>query len=334
MRKIQKIVVSDDERQRTGTKQNAELQQNAKADPQRKIRVAAYCRVSTLLEEQDQSYESQVEYYKAFIESRPDMELVEVYGDHGASGLRMEERPEFQRMVKDAMDGKIDVIYTKSVSRLARNARECEQVLEQLRAKGVCVIFEEQNIKSTDPQFGLVLKLLESIAQEQSNSQSQSILWSVDNNAALGRPAYKCCFGYVKENVEDKNLTERERHTWSINEEEAEMVRTMFDMIENGESTYDVAKRMNEMEAERGGSIEWKSCKIPWMLRNIAYKGDLLTHKTVVKDYISGKAVKNEGYREQYYLKDHHPAIIDEEQFEKVQEILASRSKTWKEKRN
>lgn len=291
-------------------------------------------RISTLMEEQDLSYDSQVKYYKAFIESRPDMDLVEVYGDHGASGLRMEERPEFQRMIKDAMDGKIDVIYTKSVSRFARNARECEQVLEQLCAKGVCVIFEEQNIKSTDSQFSLVLKLLESIAQEQSNSQSQSILWSVDNNAALGRPAYKCCFGYVKENVEDKTLTERERHTWSINEEEAAMVRTMFDMIEDGYSTYAVAKHMSKLEEKRGGNFEWKSSKIPWMLRNIAYKGDILTHKTVVKDYISGKAVKNEGYREQYYLKGHHPAIIGEEQFENVQKILASRSKKWKEKRS
>jgi len=328
MKKIQKIVVSGDGQQKATSHQSATTQSK------QKIRVAAYCRVSTLMEEQDLSYDSQVKYYKAFIESRPDMELVEVYGDHGASGLRMEERPEFQRMIKDAMDGKIDVIYTKSVSRFARNARECEQVLEQLCAKGVCVIFEEQNIKSTDSQFSLVLKLLESIAQEQSNSQSQSILWSVDNNAALGRPAYKCCFGYVKEKVEDKTLTERERHTWSVNEEEAVMVRTMFDMIESGESTYDVARRMNEMEAERGGSIEWKSCKIPWMLRNIAYKGDILTHKTVVKDYISGKAVKNEGYREQYYLKGHHPAIIGEEQFENVQKILASRSKKWKEKRS
>ena len=140
-------------------------------------------------------------------------------------------------------------------------------------------------------------------------------------------------FGYFKEKVEDKKATERERHTWSINEEEAVMVRTMFDMIEDGYSTYDVAKRMNEFEAQRGSDFKWKSCKVCWMLRNIAYKGDLLTHKTVVKDYIVGKAEKNDGHREQFYLKNHHPAIISNEQFETVQEILAERSKTWKEKR-
>ena len=303
-----------------------------KAQPQ-KTRAAAYCRVSTLAEEQEQSYESQRKHYKAFIESQPDMELVEVYGDQGASGLRMKKRPEFQRMIEDVEAGKIDVIYTKSVSRLARNSIDCQKVLDRIHAAGAYVIFEDENIKSNDPQLNLVLKLMQSIAQEQSNSQSQSIIWSVDHNAALGRPAYKCCFGYVKENIGEKGLTEKERHAWSINEEEADMVRTMFDMIEDGYSTYDVAKRMTEMETERGNDFEWKSCKVCWMLRNVAYKGDILTNKTIVKDYLDGKAVKNDGSREQFYLQNHHPAIISEEQFEIVQEILEGRSNTWKEKR-
>ena len=323
MKKIQRIIVAGEEK----------LQPTIEQAQPRRIRAAAYCRVSTLLEEQDQSYESQVEYYRAFIESQPEMELVDIYGDHGASGLRTENRPEFERMIQDALDGKIDVIYTKSVSRLARNAIDCQRVLEQLHAKGVYVVFEKENIRSDDPQLTLVLKLMQSIAQEESNSQSQAIIWTVDQNAALGRPAYKCCFGYVKEKVEDKKATDKERHAWSINEEEAGMVRTMFDMIEDGFSTYDVAKRMNEFEAQRGSDFEWKSCKVCWMLRNIAYKGDLLTHKTVVKDYLKGKAVKNEGHRRQYYLKNHHPAIISDEQFESVQRILEKRSRKWKEAR-
>ena len=323
MKKIQKIVVVGEQRKT----------ENAENAQPRKIRAAAYCRVSTLMEEQEYSFESQTEYYRDFIESQPDMELVGIYGDHGASGLRMTERPELQRMIADCMDGKIDVVYVKSLSRLARNAIECQKILDQLHEKGVYVIFEKEGIRSNDAQFSLVMKLYQSMAQEQSNSQSQAIIWTVDHNAALGRPAYKCCFGYVKENVGETGITERERHTWSINEEEAVMVRTMFDMIEDGASTYDVAKRMTEMETERGNDFEWKSCKVCWMLRNIAYKGDLLTHKTVVKDYLSGKAVKNDGYREQFYLKGHHPALISEEQFENVQTILESRSKTWKEKR-
>ena len=114
-------------------------------EPQpKKIRAAAYCRVSTLLEEQELSYESQTEYYKGFIESNPNMELVAIYGDHGASGLRTEKRPQFKQMMQDAMDGKIDVIYTKSVSRLARNAIDCQRALEQLHGAGVHVVFEKE----------------------------------------------------------------------------------------------------------------------------------------------------------------------------------------------
>ena len=327
MKTINKIVVPGD------LQPGYQVRNRRKKSWDRKTRAAAYCRVSTLLEEQELSFENQVEYYKAFIESQPDMELVDIYGDHGASGLRAQNREQFQKMIQDALDGKIDVIYTKSVSRLARNAIECQKVLDLLNKVGVYVYFENEGIKSNDPKFRFLLKVLQSIVQEQSNSQSQSIIWTVDNNAALGRPAYKCCFGYVKNNIYNKKIAEKERHAWSINEEEAKMVRTMFDMIEDGYSTYDVANRMTEMDVERGKNFVWKSAKVCWMLRNIAYKGDILTHKTVVRDYLAGKAVKNEGYRKQYYLKDHHPAIITEEQFETVQEILDERSRSWKERR-
>lgn len=108
--------------------------------------------------------------------------------------------------MQDAMDGKIDVIYTKSVSRLARNAIDCQRALEQLHSAGVHVVFEKEGIESNAENVDLILKILESIAQQQSNSQSQAILWTVDHNAALGRPAYKCCFGYVKESVDSHFL--------------------------------------------------------------------------------------------------------------------------------
>lgn len=323
MKKIKKIIVSG----QGSSKENAE-----KAGPG-KIRAAAYCRVSTLLEEQELSYESQVKYYSKFIESQTNMELVKVYGDHGASGLRIEGRPELQQMLKDAKDGKIDVIYVKSVSRLARNAIDCQKILNELRECGVYAIFETEGVNSDDSRFSLMIKILQSVAQEQSNIQRQAIIWSVDHNAALGRPAYKCCFGYIKKNVDDRSIEEKERHAWSINEEEADMVRIMFDMVEKNYSTYRVAQRLTELETERGNGFVWRSCKVCWMLRNIAYKGDLITHKTVVKDYLSGKAVKNTGYRTQYYIKDHHPAIISEEQFECVQGILEERSRKWREKR-
>lgn len=298
---------------------------NAKSDKtdmeEKVLRAAAYCRVSTLLEEQELSFESQAAYYREFIEKNPRLQLVDIYGDHGISGLRMETRPELQRLIQDCTDGKVDVIYTKSISRIARNAGECQMLLDQLHALGVYIIFEKEKIQSNNESLRLVLKLLASFAQQQSNVQSQAIHWAVDSSAAIGRPVYKTCYGYTKAPPEIA------RHKWLINEEEAQYVRMMFDMIEAGGTSYSVAQKMNEIEKNKGGDFIWYSGKICGMLRNIAYKGDLLTHKTVVTDYLVGKAVKNTGFKSQYYLEDHHPAIISREQFDRVQAIMANRKR-------
>jgi DNA invertase Pin-like site-specific DNA recombinase len=298
---------------------------NVKADDEtnekKVLRAAAYCRVSTLLEEQDFSFESQVTYYRTFIETNPMLTLVDIYGDHGLSGLRMESRPELQRLIQDCKDGKVDVIYTKSISRIARNAAECQKLLDTLHENGVYVIFEKEQIKSNDERLRLVLKLLASFAQQQSNVQSQAIRWSVDASAAIGKPVYKACYGYRKA------PQEIERHKWIVHEEEAEHVRMMFDMIEAGGTSYSIAQKMNEIERKKGSDFVWYSGKICGMLRNIAYVGDILTNKTVVADYLSGKPVKNEGLRNQYYLEDHHPAIISREQFEHVQKLMTGRKR-------
>ena len=294
---------------------------NGGSTEKKALRAAAYCRVSTLLEEQEYSFESQSDYYRQFIEKSPNLTLVDIYGDHGISGLRMENRPELQRLIQDCMDGKVDVIYTKSISRIARNAAECQRLLDQLHEKGVYVIFEKEKIKSNDEKLRLVLKLLASFAQQQSNVQSQAIRWAVDASAAIGRPVFKACYGYRKA------PPEYERHKWIIHEEEAEHVRMMFDMIEEGGTSYSIAQKMNEIEREKGSDFVWYSGKICGMLRNIQYMGDILTNKMVVPDYLSGKPVKNEGIRNQYYLEDHHPAIISREQFERVQKLMTGRKK-------
>ena len=303
---------------------------NKKADDgsteKKVLRAAAYCRVSTLQEEQEYSFESQAAYYKNFIENNPNLVLVDIYGDHGLSGLRMENRPDLQRLIQDCMDGKIDVIYTKSISRVARNAAECQRLLDKLHEKGVYLVFEKEHIESNDERLRLVLKLLASFAQQQSNIQSQAIRWAVDASAAIGKPVYKVCYGYRKA------PTEFDRHRWIVCEEEAEHVRMMFDMIDDGGTSYSIAQKMNEIERDNGGDFTWYSGKICGMLRNIAYKGDLLTNKTVVADYLDGRAVKNEGLRDQYYLEDHHPAIISREQFDRVQVLMTGRKKGRRKK--
>ena len=307
----------------------------AETAAQGKLRVAAYCRVSTLAEEQDLSYETQCSYYQDTLRADPNMELVGVYGDHGSSGLRLDERHEFQRMLRDCEAGKIDAVYTKSVSRLARNAIDCQKALDHLHQHGVYVYFEKENIRSDDAQLNLILKFLSSVAQEESNSQSQSIKWVVDHNAEIGKPAYKCCYGYRKaQALTDEILPKGERHNWIVFEKEAETVRLMFGMILRGFTTYEVAKQLTARELKNGSCFEWKSCKIPWMLKNVAYKGDIQTHKTVVLDYLSGKAVPNHGLRDSFYLKGHHEPIICEKEFDAVQKIIEERGRIWKEKRS
>lgn len=298
------------------------------------LRVAAYCRVSTLAEIQELSFETQCSYYRNYINTNPNMVLVDVYGDHGLSGLRLSSRPEFQRMLQDCRDGKIDAIYTKSISRFSRNTIDFQKVLDELHGLGIYVYFEEEKIKSDDPQVELILKFLSNIAQERSNIQSQLIKLSVDRNAKQGIPAYKCCYGYRKAyEIADRRLPRNERHLWVIHEEEANTVKMMFEMILAGYNTTKTAKALTALEQEKGSSMVWLPCKICWMLRNIAYKGDIQTHKTVVLDYLNGKAVPNDGYREGYYIKGHHEGIITEDHFESVQYIMAERGRIWKEKR-
>ena len=314
--------------------ENPIIAKPVKATVLKKLRVAAYCRVSTLLEEQELSYATQSSYYEETINADPNMELVGVYGDPGSSGLRMEEREELQRLLRDCEAGKVDAVYTKSVSRLARNAIDCQKIVDRLHELGIYVYFEKEEIRSDDPQLSLVFKFMASIAQEESNSQSQSIKLVVDHNAAMGKPAYKCCYGYRKaQSLSKKPLPQSERHNWVIDEEEAETVRLMFSMILEGFTTYQVAKRLTALEQEKGSDFEWKSCKIPWMLKNVAYKGDIQTHKTVVKDYLDGRAEPNDGHRDSYYLKGHHEPIISEEDFDAVQRIIGERGRVWKEKR-
>jgi DNA invertase Pin-like site-specific DNA recombinase len=139
-------------------------------------RVAAYCRVSTLAEEQELSYETQCAYYARLIEADPTMKLVEVYGDQGGSGLSLKKRPEFQRMMSDCLDGKIDLVLTKSVSRFARNLGDCVNCVRLLREKGIPVMFEKEGITSTDPSCEMLLSVLASLAQQEVHSLSENIL--------------------------------------------------------------------------------------------------------------------------------------------------------------
>lgn len=279
-------------------------------------RVAAYCRVSTLAEEQDLSYETQCTYYTRLIEADPTMTLVEVYGDQGGSGLMLKKRPEFQRMMNDCLDGKIDLILTKSVSRFARNLSDCIKCVRCLREKGIPVIFEKEGITSTNPSCEMLLSVLASMAQQEMHSLSENIRWSLEHRNASGNPSRVARYGYRR--IEDGTGMK----VWQVYEPEAERVRFAFQMAAQGVIYRDISITLNNMEINTGTGLEWTQSRIYAMLTSEVYIGDILTNKSFTADYLTKKISKNNGQRSQYYLEGHHEPIIDRATFERVGELI------------
>ena len=271
-----------------------------------KIRAAAYCRVSTLSEDQELSFESQVSYYTEMIGRNPDLVLVGVYGDHGFSGLDMSKRREFQRMLSDCEAGLIDLIYVKSISRFSRNAADSLAVLKRLKELGVKVLFEKEGLDSTDPTTEMVLNLYVSMAQHESCSISENVAWGYMHRAQMGNPTRNACFGYRIE----KRPGDPFRY-WVIDEEKAGVVRRVFTMAWQGCSLTEIklATRLSPM-------------RIKSILTNEAYKGDLLTHKNVRMDFTTKTVIRNEGQHEQVLIQEHHPAIVDPAVFDEVNQYL------------
>lgn len=293
-----------------------EPMQFAKSDDG-KLRVAAYCRVSTLSEEQELSFETQCSYYRSMLENSTDKTLVGIYADQGFSGLMMENRSNLQRMLADCRNGLIDMVITKSVSRFSRNMSECQRTVEELRKLGIRIVFEKENIDTSDPASIFFLNILASLAQEESNSLSQNLRWSNYYNSEKGTPTRMACYGYrriIRNGVMTKD--------WEVVPEEAEMIRKVFSFALKGYCYKNLAKKMNELEAERGGTGKWTYYRLYSTLSNEAYKGDILTNKTVKPDYISKKTFRNRGEFTQFYIEGHHEPIVEPEVFDKVGEMI------------
>ena len=281
------------------------------------IRVAAYCRVSTLADEQELSFQTQRDYYTSLIENSPNMVLVGVYGDQGFSGLRAAPRKEFQQMLADCRAGKIDMIMVKSISRFSRNAVECLKYVNELKELGIRVMFEKESMDSLDPTAQMALSIFATIAQNESCSHSENIRWAKKVRAEMGDPIRGSCYGYRIEKVKGPVT----RH-WVIVEEEAKRIRLMFNMAYQGYTIAEICEAVNQLEADAGSDVEWLTGRIRSTLRNEAYKGDILTNKTVCPDYLTKKSVKNVGQFEQFELIEHHDPIVLPAVFDTVQEYL------------
>jgi len=297
------------------------FQNQAQVAPSRKEaairRVAAYCRVSTLQEEQAESYETQCAYYRRLIDADPKLVLVDVYGDQGISGLSTAKRPEFRRMMKDCMDGQVDMVMTKSISRFARNLADCVNCVRQLKEKGIPVLFEKEGFSSMDGGCEFILSVLATMAQEEVNNLSQNIRWSLEHRNASGNPTRVARYGYRK------GLNENGKKVWQIYEPEAKRVRLAFRMAVQGQNYQMIISALDNMEVKQGSGVRWTQARLCGMLKSEAYIGDILTNKCFKPDFLSKRVVRNTGQRTQYYLEGHHEPIIDRETFERVGNLIS-----------
>lgn len=286
--------------------------------PLRKKRVAAYARVSTELDEQQNSYEAQIEYYKGYIQSKPEWKFIGIYADEGISGTSYKKRDGFNRMIGDAMNGKIDLILTKSISRFSRNTVDSLSITRQLKAKGVEVYFEKENISSMDAQAELLFTIMSSIAQEESCSISENVRWGKQRSMEAGKISlpYSQFLGYEKG---PDGLPQ-------IVEEEAVIVREIYNLFLSGHSLLEIADEMMKKgyKTPRKKDI-WTSATVHRILTNEKYKGDARLQKTYTVDFLTKEVKVNRGERKQWYIHDSHDAIINPDTFELVQQELERR---------
>jgi len=285
----------------------------------KKRKVAAYARVSTDHDDQQSSYEAQVDHYTKFIQARDDWEFVKVYADEGISGTSTKHRKGFKEMMADALEGKIDLILTKSVSRFSRNTVDCLNNIRTLKEHGIEVYFEKENIHTLDSKGELLLTIMGSLAQEESRSISLNCTWGQRKRFRDG----KATVPFVRFLGYDKGPNGE----FVINEERAEVVRFIYREFIGGASCPRIAKMLMEMGIKSpGGKDKWNASTVKSILQNEKYKGDALLQKTYTVDFLTKKKAKNNGEIESYYVTGHHEAIISAEAFAKAQTLLAKRS--------
>ncbi len=288
---------------------------------ERHKRVAAYCRVSTDLSEQEESYERQISYYENLIKGNPDWDFAGIYADRGCSGTSTKSRPAFRQMMQTAMSGQIDLILVKSISRFSRNAVECEQAIQTLAAANVEVHFEKEGIRSLDPSAGFVFSLLAAVAQDESRSISENVRWRYANRFAKGdyNIGSNRIFGY--DSVNGK----------LVPNENAWVVKRIFELYLQGESLAAIEKALASsgvlgLHAQQ----PIKRSAILSILRNETYVGDKRLQKKPPTDFLTKRPDHN-AQHVSYYLTDDHEAIIDRAAWEQAQALLNHRHEEVKQ---
>lgn len=289
------------------------------AEAKPKLKVAAYCRVSTDSDEQASSYEVQVEHYTQFIQKNSGWELAGIFADDGISGCNTKKRSKFNRMIEECMAGKIDMIITKSISRFARNTLDCLKYIRELKEKNIPVFFEKENINTMDSKGEVLLTIMASLAQQESQSLSQNIKLGLQYRYQNGEVQvnHNRFLGYTKD--EEGHLI--------IEPAEAEVVKRIYREYLEGGSLLQIARGL---EADgiltAAGKAKWRPETLKKILQNEKYIGDALLQKTYTVDFLSKKRVKNNGIVPQYYVENSHEPIIPRDLYMQVQEEMIRRA--------
>ena len=285
------------------------LQKNLK-----KTRVAAYARVSCDKDTMLHSLEAQISYYRNYICRDPEWEFAGIYADEAKTGTK-EGREQFQRMLTDCRDGKIDMIITKSVSRFARNTVTLLKTVRELKALGIDVYFEEQNIRTKSAEGELMLTLLASFAQEESQSCSENCKWRIHKGFEAGQASTCTMLGY---RLVNGKIT--------LVPEEAEIAKRIFDLYLDGCGQQKICNILNAEGITTRFGCEWHMASVRSILTNEKYSGDLKLQKYYVRDHLSKEKVVNHGEKKMYWVTDDHEPIVSKEQFEAVQLRLRQQS--------
>ena len=306
--------------QATKTAPNSRGRNNNYAVQIDRIRVAAYCRVSTDGDEQLGSFESQKLYYEEKIRKNKEWAMAGIFADEAITGTKIDKREGFQEMIRKCLNGEIDMILTKSISRFSRNTPDTIKYVRMLRDKNIAIMFEKENINTLDMNGEMLLTILSSLAQEEVESLSSNVKMGLQMKMKRGElVGFNGCFGYDYH---------QDTKTITVNETEAETVRLIYDMYLQGNGCGTIAKRLVELGIKnKRGTVEWHDHGVMGMIKNEKYKGDVLLGKTFTVDPISKRRLANMGEENQYYIRDHHEAIVSREIWDKAEEIRLKRAK-------
>lgn len=283
------------------------------------MRVGAYCRVSTDSADQLNSYKSQVAYYTDMIKKNKEWVLADIYADEAITGTQVAKREDFQRMINDCMNGEIDMVITKSISRFARNTLDTLKYVRVLKERNIAVYFEDEKINTLTMDGELLLVVLSSVAQQEVENISANVKKGLKMKMKRGElVGFQGCLGYDYH---------KDTKTITVNEEEAEIVRYIFNRYIEGAGGSVIAHELENLGYKtKYGSSTWVQSTVIGIIKNEKYKGDLLLGKTFTVDPISKRRLENFGEEDKFYIRNHHEPIISEEVFEKAQEILSRRN--------